>query len=301
MRYIKPEITTQVQGGLGNQLFIYAQARAMADRTLGSLTIDPSLLSIDKVYKRPYLLDNFNIRSDEVMPIKNDINLKMARLSSKLFRNRFVGIGNWIYEPDPPKFLPEIFNWKRKIVKLNGYWQSENYFKDNKLQIANDLRLLNEEYYSKTILAQTILKTTNSVFLHFRSYREVPGKSDGSYALPVEYFKNAIQKVQELVPNPHFFLFSDDHEWVSAKLNLAETIAITPVSNHDETIDSTLFEFYLMTLCNHGIVANSSYSWWSGWLCEQKNIDNCKDCLMFCPTNVSNPNFYPKKWDTIKY
>ena len=300
MSFSVSKIMTLIQGGLGNQLFIYAQARAMADRTQGSLTIDPSLLSIDKVYKRPYLLDNFSIRTDQVMPIRNDFKLKIAHLSSKIFRNRFVSIGNWIYESNPPKFLPEIINWKGRIAKLNGYWQSENYFSDNKLQIANDLRLLNEEYYNQTVLAQTILTTNNSVFLHFRSYREVPGKSDGSYALSVEYFRNAIKKVQEILPNPHFFLFSDDHDWVNSKLQLPEDIKITSISNYDLNIDSTLYEFFLMTLCNHGIVANSSYSWWSGWLCEQKNSIKGKECFMFCPPNFSNPNFYPKRWNTIE-
>ena len=295
------EVIALVQGGLGNQLFIYAQARSMADRANGSLTMDSSFFSKDRVYKRIYLLDNFCVRIDKEIPRRSDLRTLIIKLIIKFCRNRFIMVFNYFFEPYPSKFLPEIISWCGNRAKLIGYWQCEDYFKDNIFRITDDFRLLKEAEYCKTTLAQEIMNTSNSVFLHYRSYREVPGNSDGSFAMPAQYFNSAIQKVSELIPNPVFFLFSDDHDWVSSRLVVPNTINIRKVSNQDVNIDSTLFEFFLMTLCNHGIIANSSYSWWGGWLCERKNLEKGIDSLIFCPPKVSDSILYSDRWISIEY
>jgi hypothetical protein len=295
-----PIITTQIKGGLGNQLFIYAQARAMADRVNGVLIIDPSLFSIDKVYKRTFLLDKFSIRANQILLQKNDLKLILSRIRSKLFRNNRLITGRWLYEPEPAVFLPDIITWNGTKAKLNGFWQSEEYFKDDSLQILKDLTPLGGDSIEQSVLGHKIIMTENSVFLHIRSYREVPGRKDGSFALPITYFKNAIAATERLVPNPHFFLFSDDHEWVSERLNLPENLQLTVVDKNKSISDSPINDFHLMSLCRHGIVANSSFSWWSGWLCEQRNLLKGRKSLIICPANVANLNYYPKRWQKIE-
>ncbi|HSU50429.1 MAG TPA: alpha-1,2-fucosyltransferase, partial [Segetibacter sp.] len=77
-----------------------------------------------------------------------------------------------------------------------------------------------------------------------------------------EYYQKAINKLTSLSPNPTFYIFSDDVEWVKDKLLLkrpAEFITGEVTKNHYE-------DFYLMSQCKHNIIANSSFSWWAAWL-----------------------------------
>ncbi len=58
------------------------------------------------------------------------------------------------------------------------------------------------------------------------------------------------------------FVFSDDMPW--AKANLAGPLPLTFVE-HDQPI-SAAADLYLMSRCDHHIIANSSFSWWGAWL-----------------------------------
>ena len=57
-----------------------------------------------------------------------------------------------------------------------------------------------------------------------------------------------------------------------------------------------------MSLCDHHITANSSYSWWGAFLCKNPNKK------IICPTNWlksthpsswMNGNYYPPSWINI--
>lgn len=300
-RYMKySTITANLKGGLGNQLFIYATARALAYRSNGKLILDPSALHYDHIYNRKLILNNFNVRYDTLLQHVNKTIYELNRIRYKLFEWGLFRSNNYLTDKNPEDSLRKLYYWKGGKVRLNGYWQSEDFFKDFSSEIVKDLTVINGNFLKKTDIAQKILATTNSVFLHIRSYREVPGKQDGSFALPMIYFENAIKAAQYLIPNPHFFLFSDDHDWVSTKLKLPKNIEISIINNNNTASSSEIYDFYLMTICQHGIVANSSYSWWSGWLCEQRNANEGKQSLIFCPPNTNNPIFYPIRWKKIE-
>ena len=272
----------------------------MADRVNGVLIIDPSLFSIDNVYKRKFLLDQFNIRTDDILPQKNDLKLLLSRIRGKLFKNSRLLTGCWLYEPELQLYMTDIISWNGMKVKLNGYWQNEDYFKDDSIQIAKDLTPVVCNSIEQSLIKQEILSAENPVFLHVRSYQEVPYRKEGGFALPMTYFKNAIAAIKSLVPNPHIFLFSDDHEWVNKRLNFPKNLKLTVVREENITSDTPISDFHLMTLCRHGIVANSSFSWWSGWLCEQRNLAIGRKSLIICPPNIVNPSYYPSRWQKIE-
>ena len=77
---------------------------------------------------------------------------------------------------------------------------------------------------------------------------------------------------------------SDDLDWVKEqpafsddRFHLSETRIYYPdqVMNGTGAMETSLVPYYdlcMMTLCNGGIIANSSLSWWGAWL--QKNRTN---------------------------
>jgi len=199
-----PAITARVYGGLGNQCFIYAAARAMADRVKGLLTIDPTVLTLDKDYRRPFLLPEFHIRASHTVGKAALWKLQLRRLHVRVQPYFPWGGDRWLFERTPARFQPEILGWQGVRATLDGYWQSERYFCDDTEAIAADLVPRAARELLATQMAGLIAATEHSVALHVRSYREVPGRQDGSFALPARYFRNAVARMRSQVPRPAF-------------------------------------------------------------------------------------------------
>lgn len=140
-------------GGIGNQLFIYAAARRLALVNNAELVLDSvSGFTNDTVYQRHYQLDHFNIPCRQATAAER---LEpFSRLRRKVLR--------WWNQRKPFKqrtylvqesidFDPRLLYYKpRGTVYLEGYWQSENYFKDIEDIIRHDLKIKPPE---DTILA----------------------------------------------------------------------------------------------------------------------------------------------------
>jgi hypothetical protein len=83
-----------------------------------------------------------------------------------------------------------------------------------------------------------------------------------SALLPLSYYRAAIARMQQSIPDPHFFLMGDDPSWCE------EQFADLP---HRTVSEATPYEdLALMSLCAGGIVSNSSFAWWGAFLCGRK-------------------------------
>lgn len=293
------KITAYLQGGLGNQCFIYATARALALKANAGLVIDCDYLNEDYVYKRKLALGQFNCELN-----LSNTSCKIVRvlklLRYKLLRDRAVRIGNLCIDKRPYKFrlLPTDF---RGTLTLDGYWQSEKYFVEAREQLLKDFELKDKAWVAEDEVARQIKEAGDkSVFLHVRSYKEVPGKSDGSCALAmIEYYRKAIKLIRDQVKGAQVFVFSDDLKW--AKKNVVEVAAGNAESffyvNSSQERNSQIRDFTLMRICAHGIVADSSFSWWAGWLGEQERLLNGESAIRIRPNRrVMNDDFWPGRW-----
>ena len=66
-------------------------------------------------------------------------------------------------------------------------------------------------------------------------------------------------------PNLTLFVFSNDLNWV--KNNFKFNVPVEFVESCEEDYE----ELFLMSYCNHNIVANSTFSWWGAWLNNNPN------------------------------
>ncbi|GAB3539617.1 hypothetical protein GCM10027577_02310 [Spirosoma fluminis] len=77
------------------------------------------------------------------------------------------------------------------------------------------------------------------------------------------YYHRSAEYLRQRVSGAQFFIFSDDPDWV--KQELGGLFFPATFVSHNKGADSWQ-DMYLMSLCRHAIVANSSFSWWGAWL-----------------------------------
>jgi hypothetical protein len=144
---------------------------------------------------------------------------------------------------------------------LDGYWQSEGYFKDVEQTIRNDLRLIPPTDTMNKRMAEEI-RSNAAVALHVRWF-DTPGGAQ-VHNLTADYYQRAITLMEGQIKSPRYYLFSDNPEAVRAKLVLPED-RVTCVF-HNQGDEKAYADLWLMTHCRHFITANSTFSWWGAWL-----------------------------------
>lgn len=250
-------IFVDVKGGLGNQLFHYAIAKALAldKNTDFMLNLDSYKGEDAKLFDHvEFKLNHFNIgdyktiTADEINKF-DDVDIVIEPLSST----------NFVDYIDFSKF--------NKNMRLIGFWQDERYFKRYEYIIKNDLKVTTPpNKKNRKILSE--INETNSVCLSFRRGEYLNPYYLSHFGMCTEdYYKNAIDFMSKRVANPVFYIFSDDMDWIvdNVKLDFPTIpVDINGIGDEHE-------ELRLMNNCNHFILANSSFSWWGAWLSENKN------------------------------
>ena len=287
-----------LQGGLGNQCFIYATARAAALRGVAKMSVSCDYLLEDRVYKRKLALDVFNCTLDVCSPRPRVFRLAQ-KLRYRLLRDHIVRWGNYCVDKRPFCYRPLPCDW-RGTLTLDGYWQSEKYFYDKRDQLLHDFKLKDDAWVKEDPVARQILEAgSSSAFIHVRSYKEVPGREDGSCAKSmVAYYQKTIRYLQGRVPGLRLFLFSDDPPFARSLLAAAEGgVHLISTDNPGSPILGQVRDFSLMRMCRHGIVADSSFSWWAGWLGEQEALARGERPIRVrVNRTVMNQDFWPDRW-----
>lgn len=253
-------IITKLQGGLGNQMFQYAIARAIAEKNNNVFKLDLSFFPVQSL--RSYELNRFHIVENiadqsEVKRIAGSNGLFTKALRKLWVINRPV---TYYPEQDITRFDEGVFDYKNNIY-LDGYWQNEHYFLDIRQQICKEfspVKPLSEQAQKLFELVQS----SNSVSLHVRRGDYVTNQATNAVhgTCNLDYYKKAIGYIKQQVDNPMFFVFSDDIDWCKQEL------AFIPDKVFIDCTVSAIEDLELMKHCQHNIIANSSFSWWGAWL-----------------------------------
>ncbi len=267
-------IITRLFGGLGNQLFAYAAARRLALANNAELVIDQmSGFSYDTQYQRHYQLDHFNIpcrkatAAERLEPFARVRRYLKRRWNARLlFEQRRYLVQQGI------DFDVRLLTLRPKgMLYLEGYWQSEGYFKDIEPQIREDLRIIPPKDDTNQQMAARI-QSQVAVAVHVRFFDEPelssPSQSAANNAAD-DYYQRAIAEMEERVPGAHYFLFSDCPDAARARVPLPDE-RITLV-HHNRGDAMAYADLWLMTQCQHFIIANSTFSWWGAWLSTNPN------------------------------
>ena len=254
-------ITSFMRGGLGNQMFQYAYARCL------SLKYNQDFYLDIKNYSHPLELRSFTL-SD--------------------FPNLDLNFNSVL--PTGTQTLSDSFNHidiqlnQNQNYYLEGYWQSEKYFKDCEQTIREDF-----SYDTKTklmLLGKYPQLSKNTISLHVRRGDYLT--SNGAHPIQtIEYYEKSVNIIGEY---DYIMIFSDDITWCKENLKFPNMVFVE--GNTD------VQDLWCMSLCKNNIIANSSFSWWAAWL----NVNDSKVVVspqrwFGLPLNTSN--IIPQEWYKI--
>ena len=259
-------IISQILGGLGNQMFQYAAGRAL------SLAVEQTFLLDLRGFTNYALHNGFELDRVFAAPVKvataDDVRNMLGWRSPALVRKVLKRIQSPFLHGPRLAIEPHFNYWsglrtggtKRYLM---GYWQSEMYFKDYSETLRSDFNFTIPLDETNRNIAQRI-QHSNAVSLHVRRGDYITHTPNAKIlsTCSLDYYNQAIDYISKRVDSPHFFLFSDDMEWVKASLDIPfEKTYI----EHNRGADSYR-DMQLMHMCRHHVIANSSFSWWGAWL-----------------------------------
>ncbi|CAB4142933.1 Fut1_Fut2_like domain containing protein [uncultured Caudovirales phage] len=173
---------------------------------------------------------------------------------------------------------------------VKGYYQSEKYFK----HVEQDLRKLltfKEEIQKKASEIYSKIEYS-TVSIHIRR-GDYLGLEQFHPVCEPTYYQAALSNFTN--DNYQFLVFSDDIPYCESLFGDQENILY--INTNDAFVD-----LCLMSLCDHNIIANSSFSWWGAWLNNNKNKKVIAPKKWFGPayTNVHDTkDLYCEDWIVI--
>lgn len=234
------EVTITLQGGLGNYMFQIAAAHAYGL----------------KHNKKPVLTINDSVVIHKPLNTYKDNVLSNVIFSDSKSGNFFAYNEEGFHYAEIPKIEGNVI--------LNGYFQSEKYFKDYSEDIKKLFsypKEIAEKILNKLVDSGIYSSHINTCSIHIRrgDYLNSPNHHP---AQNMNYYMKAIKKMPK---DSVFIVFSDDIEWCKSNFpDLPEKFKFIEGGKDFE-------DLFMMSMCKNNIICNSTFSWWAAWLNNNPN------------------------------
>ena len=303
MKKQNKKIIVRIAAGLGNQMFMYANALSLSKKNEKTLLIDNESGFFQKkntTLERDYKLFYFNL-SAKIAPYNYKYNNYWLHFIRKIiiildkFRKKKIFI---IEHRDNNKktYYKPIKSNSSKLQYIEGNYESENYFKNIKKEIIKEFSI--KKKYLKENIYKDLLKKNNSVSIHVRRDRfyepiiinENKSKYKGKITFldMINYIYRGVEYFNKKLVKPKFFIWSNNFNNLDKFFDPKDFTFLTK--------NNTINDFNLFSYCKHFIVSPSSFHWWGAWLNQHSN----KICVR--PKNLNpsnNKNFWPKDWISL--
>ena len=284
-----------INGRLGNQMFQYAALRGIAAKHNYQWCIPP--LDYNTLPMAEYVLfDGF----------------KMGTVGEHNFG--FVPQNCPTIGESSHDFDDNLFENCPDNVNLDGYRQSEKYFKHIEDVIREDFTFKDEILEP----CQEFIKDYGDdiIFLHVRR-NDSTGRPEFFPIADARWFEEMLEHFPKDTP---VLILTDKMDWVkSQKLFEQDRFLLQEHREYSKNLvwngrgkmEYTLspwIDLCLMSLCNGGIIPNSTFSWWGAWLQKSKDKKIVYQHPYYGP-NFTSPNgkdynecyidikdMHPKSW-----
>ena len=253
-------ISAALQGGLGNQMFQIATTYAVA--------LDNNDECGFNFYHR---LKRRNVSGDSPSYYRDNIYSKLKSLPD-----------NWEHD-----YLFDSPNWDTQIpytpnMLLTGYLCNPVYFNHRKKEITNLFKHSVEGNFK------------NSVAVHVRRGNYV--LKPECYVLPISYYIDALQYIKSNVQVDVVYIFTEnkidqtkDMLWCRRHFTDKRNVFISGID---------YMGLFIMSMCSHHVIANSSFSWWGSYLCTNEDQIICSPKEWFLDKEYPKP-FMCNNWVLI--
>lgn len=243
-------------GRLGNNLFQYALGRVLAERHGVPLAMDASWFNGEGWSQ---------VNCIRRLPIKAAITRPFSIGSRALLK--LTGKHHWELLGKPEfREATGDHSFDARFLDapadcfLFGYFQSPLYFAGFEDALRAEIDPSSAVRSSRPAALCRELDAEGSVAVHVRrqDFTRIPAFD----VCDAAFYQNAMNELRARLPVARFFVFSDDPEWCKGHFTKDdETVVDLPGSAADPLMD-----LHLMSLANHHVIANSTYSWWAAWL-----------------------------------
>jgi hypothetical protein len=182
-------------------------------------------------------------------------------------------------------YSPEVFNIPDN-TDISGYFQSEKYFKHCEDEIRQLYTFRSEIKEAAVSELSRIQNDSPKVSIHVRR-GDYLANSNNHTVTGLNYYGEAISKFFS-DKSYNFVVFSDDPMWCRDAFE----------GGYIVDINDSYVEMCMMSMCDHHIIANSSFSWWGAWLNPNPNKVVTAPSQWFGPNLKHNAlvDLLPKEW-----
>ena len=298
-------ITVLINGGLGNQLFqVFA-------------TLAAALRNNDTYYFLYTPKDATGKRATYWKTILHNL-MPMTVLPTQANVQRFMQLPTHQESGFQYTKLPSQTAMNSTPLRLVGYFQSDKYFADVRDQIYSKIQLLEQQTGVKTMFADSTWFScgATTIALHFRigDYAHI---QEAHPILPLEYYRRALKHILENTPSSD--LYANGTGTIDPKFNVLifnQACDNAVILDHMRELKADpafakrcrlykvpdMFEDWkqllLMSVCDHNVIANSTFSWWGAYFNQNPGKIVCYPSTWFGPAlkNHDTRDLFPADW-----
>lgn len=182
------------------------------------------------------------------------------------------------------------FQPRFKRVITMGYFQSFKYFEKNS-EVHSFRKSPESQQISKY---RELAQLEQPLIIHVR--RGDYGNEDNFGMLGPNYYSDAINKIESILPYEKIWLFSDEPEKALSLFSITQRSKIRVIEEVDECPSHTL---EVMRLGTSYIIANSTFSWWAAKSAYSTSPPVAAPLTWFKGMN-SPTDLIPESWHLIK-
>ena len=199
------------------------------------------------------------------------------------------------------EFCEELFKECPNHVTLNGYFQSEKYFKNAEKLVRLDFRFKEHiiEEVEKHYLEYLKDKPVSILVRDFNPDYDYPNCENNHINIPSEFYEKSI----DILGRDRMYIICSNNieQTKKQKVFQGDNFIFNEVVPDD--IYKGHFDLCLMSMCQDFIISNSTFAWWGAWLGKGEGKRVLIPTPWYGPglSHISTDDLYPDEWEKIEW